>query len=329
MPTVNEAIATYVDDLRERQCRRLHINGVRSRLGHFQREFGDRSLESITRAIVGQHLTSLEEPRAEATMAGISATHRAFWSWCHERGWTAENLGSKLRRYDYTPSVWTAAPPEHVEALAAAIPAYVEHRAHLDYHVYDVRAGLLVSLSLDSGSRLGEMAALRVADVKRSLEAPVWTPEGVAYEVGSKGKTGATSLVFFEDTAALFRRWFEHLPDGCRFVFSNLKTGEPMNRNSLGRLFSRVCKWAGIPPFRSHAIRKRNICDIVDESGFAAAQDYAGHSNIQTTRRHYYQANRQRTVRAAVRMHQRRRQSADETNQIAKLFGVQTRSEAD
>lgn len=327
MPTVSAAFAAYLEDMHERQLRPVHIRTVTSRLGHFLEEFGDRSVETVTRADVGSHLTKLEATRADGTMAGISATHRAFWRWCHEHGFTAENLGSKLRRYDYTPSVRRAAQPEHVEKLAAAIPAYVEHRRGQQFHENDVRAGLLVSLSLDSGARRGEMANLRVADVKRSLQQPHWTPEGTAYVVGSKGKTGTANIVYFEQTAALFARWFEILPPSCRFVFSNLETGERLQLDSLGRIFARVCKWVGIPVIRSHAIRKRNICDIVDESGFAAAQQYAGHANVRTTQRHYYQANHNQTIKAAVKMNRRRRESAEEAAQMAALFGV--RSEAD
>lgn len=329
MPTVTGAITAYLDDLRERQCRPVHLYSVRSRLGHFESQFGDRSLDSLTRADIGQHITSLEGDRTEATMAGIAATHRAFWTWCHERGFTSPNLGSKLRRYDYTPSVRRAASPEHVEALAAAIPAFVDRRRGRTWYENDLRAGLIVSLSLDSGARLGEMANLRIDDVRRSLERPHWTPEGTAYIVGSRGKTGTAQLVYFEQTASLFRRWLELVPSNARFVFVNLETGAKLYTNSLSRMFLRVCRFAGVPPFRAHAIRKRNICDIVDESGFAAAQQYAGHSNIQTTRRHYYEANQEQTVKAAARMNRRRRQSAEEASELAKLFGVSTRSKAD
>lgn len=329
MPTVNHAVAAYLADLQERQCRSVHIRSVRSRLSHFSRKFGDRTVGTLTRADIAQHLNNLENERTQGTMAGISATHRAFWTWCHKQNWTDVNLGANLRRYDYTPSVRTAARPDHVEALVAAIPRYIDRRRGMHYHAHDIRAGLLVSLSLDSGARLGEMANIRVADVLQSLERPHWTQEGPAYVVGSQGKTGSAKIVFFDQTAQLFTRWFEHLPQGAAFVFCNLETGRKMDRNSLSRLFPRVCKFAGVPSFRSHAIRKRNICDIVDEDGFAAAQDYAGHSNIQTTRRHYYQANHERTVLAAAKMNQRRRESALEADQMANLFGLKSRSKAD
>jgi integrase len=319
--TLQAAYDLYIAALKEDQASAAHLKTVRYRLLRFIEERADQDVKSVTRAELGNYFSGLRQTRADGTMAGYTSTHRAFWRWCKKEGLVEKSPAKKLKSYKYAPVKRTSAPVDDIQKVAAALPAFVAHRHN---RPRDIRDALFVSLSLDCGARRGAMGQLRRADVERALERGRRAENGrMVYEVWiNRGKTGAALLEFFDETAALFRQWFAVAPAGAEFVFVN-EGGEPVHPCTLGLCFVRVCRFAGVPPFRAQAVRKRNVTDISRlTKNPEIAQRYAGHSSLETTLEHYKDKLEDEVREAAADLAARRRGDVDAHQVISKLFGV-------
>lgn len=323
--TLGEVLEKYLQKLRADGASEAHLRTVAWRLGRFVTPRADWGIGLVSRLDLAEHLAEMRRTRSDGTMAGLTSTHRAFWRWVRRKGWTKKNLARRLKRYSYEPAVRQAASAASVEAVARALPAFVEHRGR---RPRDVRDALLVSLSLDSGARLGEMAELRWPHVQQALNQGVVAAGGrVVYQVVARGKTGMSTLEFFQETADLFRLWFVVAPAPTGdYVFISLARHGPqgglLRRDSLARAFERVCRFAGVPVFRAHAVRRRNISDLIAEADPETAQRYAGHSELETTLKHYKEkADRQVRDAAAGLAARRREDSFNE--EMARLFGLE------
>jgi integrase len=331
---LREAMAVYLDELEVRGSSEYHIKTVRSRLKPFAIVHGDRALEEIGARDLQEHFRSLSKTRAEATMAGYRATHKAFWSYCREEGWVADRPARHLKRYSYDPAKPKAVPEDYLQVVIDNLQDFVDHR---DQHPRDVRDALFVSLSIDSGARRGEMGNLQRSKVEKELEEATLFrgddsrlgPAHIIYSVASKGKTGAAVVRFTEETARLFRLWFrlvdEDLPAGRGEdrVFLSVVTGEPLAPNSLSNhCFRRVCEFAGVPHFRSHAVRHRNVTEIIDATGDPKiAQRVAGHRSLEVTLRIYNETLESHALQATATLARRRGRSNGKTEKFSDSDG--------
>jgi len=311
--TLNDAITAYLDDLRERQLTAVHIRTVKYRLGRFaQTRPAGQPVAHLTRAILAAYFVDLREGKSDGTMAGYVSTHKAFWKYCKRQGWTENNLGKKLKKYSYKPVVRKAAPVDDINTVLAHLNKFAWHR---DGRPRDIRDALLVSLSLDAGARRAAMWGLRRSDAERSLHKGRLAKNGrIMYRVDAYvNKTGTVTLEFCQETADLFRLYFERAPyTRTDLVFYNLTTGDPMRPASLSRAFDRICKFCGVPVFRSHAVRKRNGSAIIQELHAPdVAQLYLGHQELSTTLRHYNDHERDDVSEAAAQLASLRRGPRD------------------
>lgn len=320
---LSDAVKRYVAYLTECQWSEPHIRTVEYRLGRFVNGRADQDIKTISRTVLSEYFIQLRVGKADGTMAGYTSTHRAFWKFAKKRGWIKTNPAKKLRSWSCEPQMRKAAPEVDVQAVVDCLSDFVNRH---DQRPRDVRDALLVSLSIDCGGRLGAMCNLKRSEVLKALERGRVAKNGrMAYvAMVNQGKTGAAHLEFGEETAELFRLWFRVMPkwDTDR-VFINLMTGEPLLRNTVGRSFVPLCKFAGVPPFRSHAVRKRNVSSIAQETkDVEIAQRYAGHRDLETTVRFYKEKREDDVLEAAAELAARRRGRPDVDDELAKLFGV-------
>lgn len=323
------AYQQYLEHLQERQCSSAHLETIGWRLGRYVKQYPNKSLATVTALDLAVHFRELKEKGlAEATLAGHTRVHKAFWGWCKANGLIKKNPSKKLKNYSFKPKHRHAASPEAVKRVIAVLPQFARHRG---LNQRDVRDALVMSLSLDCGGRLGEMWSLIRRDVQLALSQPQKTSSGLnVYHVTGWGKTGESELRFFEHTADLFRLWFEISPQvpATAPVFINIKTGERLRVSSLGRTFERVCRYAKVPPFRSHAVRKRNISDMIRLSGSPnVGQRYANHADVATTMAHYDVVMAGEVDSFAATLANNRRNGHDEGKseelvQMARLFGL-------
>lgn len=328
MPTVQDVTERYLEHLREQMLSIAHITTVEQRLSFFLREQGgelanaDRLIGFLTPADVADHLRRFEADRdaAEGYMAGLISTHKAFWRWCHDTGYTRQDLGEKLRGRSYRPQVRRPAPEDDIAAVARALPGYVAQGGFVK-----LRDALLVSMSLDSGARRRALRNLRKDALADALRAPADTPAGPVFTALSFSKGKTAKIRFGPVTAGLADEVLARLPAECRHVFVSSRTWQQLHQDSLGDSFTRLCEFAGVPVFQTHAVRKRNTTDVARLAGLEAARKYAGHSDSKVTREHYVDAFSD-DVDAAAASIAARRQQPDDAEEMARLFGVDTSS---
>ncbi len=311
---LSKALDLYLAYLLGKNCSILHVNTVRSRLRQFiepVEEFPtDRrqvDAAEITMLALHAHFRALEVGRTDGTLAGYASTHRAFWHWLISEWVRSDSPAANLKRYSYDPKVRRAAAPTAVGALVASLPNFISHR---NFHPRDIRDALVVSVALDSGSRIGEIRSIRRKDLQRALVRGEPTDNGrIRYQITGTGKTGGQDLTFFNESAELAQLWLNVCPfPKSDFVFISLASGHLLRRETMGRCFVRVCEFAGIPTIRSHAIRKRNASDIQRIYGDPElARMYLGHKSLKTTMIHYNDHERDAVSDAAACVASQRR----------------------
>lgn len=312
---LSNAVDLYLTHLLERNLSPLHVRTVCSRLRQFVypiEEFPtdrrDCGVAAVDMLALHAHFRQLEASgRSEGTLAGYASTHRAFWTWVVENGWRCDSPAANLKRYSYLPKKRRAASPSAISLVIAALPGFV---ARHDYNPRDVRDALVVSLSLDSGNRIGEIRSLRRRSVEAALASGEVGENGrYRYQIIGTGKTGDQDLIFFNESADLARMWLNACPfPKSEFVFVSLRTGHLLRRETMGRCFVRVCEFAGVPTIRSHAIRKRNASDIqLIHHDPELTRQFLGHTSIKTTMMHYNDVDRDRVSAVASELASARR----------------------
>ena len=295
MKTIDDALRDYVVELTLNQSSPAHIKTIQYRIGLFVREYPGRDIHTITELDLATHFVALRQTRADGTMAGITASHRAFWKFCQKQGWTKANPATRLKSYSYLPNVRTAAPEQSIKTVLAALPAFVAHRSR---NPRDIRDAAYTSLAIDSGARRGAMLQIRRADAQSALAAPVSVRGSHVYQIWVKrAKTGAAKVLFTQATASYLMDWIAIVPAG-EYLFCNVETGQPLHPDVAGKIIPRICAYTNIAPFRTHAIRKRNVTRLA-ASDPEIAQRYAGHRDLSTTLA-FYKEKREEDVAEAV-----------------------------
>lgn len=316
------ALERFLDHLAEGGCGEKHLKTIRWRVGRFVLPRAEREVATVTRAELAQFFREYKETHADGSMAGMTASHRQFWRFCKRVGWVKRNLGKRLKSYSYAPVIRRPPPEGDVQKVAAALADFVASR---EQHPVDVRDALFVSLSLDCGGRRGAMLKLKRSEVVRVLaEGGRLTANGrTVYVVTvSRDKTGASRLEFFEETAALFRLWFELSParrNNHDRIFVSIWTGKPIHPDTVSRAFERICRFAGVPVFRPHGVRKRNGREMIRATDAETARQYTGHKDVETLLLYYNQVEESEVHDAAAEMATRRR-GGGEGDKLAKAL---------
>lgn len=305
---LKDAIDTFLASLEDRALSGSYIESVAYRLGCFLDEHPEMELLDLESGHVNRYFRDQKERGlAEATRAGHASSIRAWLNFCVRQGFIPYSPAANLPRMSYRPVHRRAASSASVGKLISAIQPYAAHR---NYRPRDVKDALAVSFAVDCGARLGEINSLRWVDVRHALAHGHQTKSGrMAYQVIGTGKTGASVLRFFSETAELFNLWQKLTPwPNAVFVFASITTGEKMRAQSLGDSFVRISKFAGVPAVRAQAIRKRNVTDIIQKTGdWKIGQLLAGHSDVQVTMMHYNDVDLERVDDAAAEMASLRR----------------------
>ena len=318
MKTLSNAIEGYVAYLESRLMSVAHVNSVRPRLKRVLSELGDKPMADISDLDIHRLFVSLETAGlAAGSLAGFKSTLRAFWSWYISTGLVTENPTNVLltneHRYSFRPVHSRPAPVKDFQKVLAALSAFAAHRSD---HPRDIRDAALVSLTADSVRRRGELWRLRRRDIEHALTYPLELEDGqLAYRAAANGKTGQKSVIFFEETAELLRRWLSVMPSKASYIWCDAATGERLRVDVLGIAFTRICKFAGVPTFRFHAVRKRDVTDIIAQTGdWKVGQLLAGHTDERTTQVYYNEVVEERVIASAAIMSARRRRPDNENS---------------
>lgn len=217
----------------------------------------------------------------ESSVEGYYKALKIWLTWLHKRGKLASNP-IELAERPPAPKLLPRAPRlQELEKLFD----YLENVADKGRgHWLDVRALALWSLALDTGLRVGELAALTVKDI--------FVEKGHRTALVKGGKTHQDRVVVFHKTTARdVKRWLKvrsALPMlDALFVSHTRGKWDALTTWGMRQDLAEHCQRAGIAHLTPHQFRSgyavysiRNGADLLD------VQRQLGHSNIATTSRY-------------------------------------------
>jgi site-specific recombinase XerD len=267
------------------------INTYLERLTPFCSLYRNKAIGEINQRDVDRWIVSLEERfPSQASVDSWKQTLKSFFAWCVKVGYVKKNPAAHVHYRRRLSARDKAVPADNIRKVVDYLMGLL---AVANPRPLDIRDLLAVSLSRDSGKRLSELANLSTKLMNKALQNPQMASSGIlVYTATSgRGKTGQVKLRFTEHTAAVYRLWQMRRPDvSAASVFIALggkDSGKPLTTDGFSTIFVRRCKEAGVPPFRTHAVRHQRGTDVTDKYSPAVAAAVLGIS-VETAMLHYY-----------------------------------------
>lgn len=227
----------------------------------------------------------------ESSVEGYYKALKIWLTWLYKRGKLASNP-IELAERPPAPKLLPRAPRlQELEKLFDYLEAVADKGRG---HWLDVRALALWSLALDTGLRVGELAALSVKDIFID-EVARRGQKGHRSALVKGGKTHTERVVVFHKrTARDIRRWLKvrtglPFPPTLNALFVSHTRGkwDALTTWGMRQDLAEHCQRAGITHLTPHQFRSgyavysiRNGADLLD------VQRQLGHSNIATTSRY-------------------------------------------
>lgn len=308
MTTVQNAINQFVAARGGRKAARTR-QLYEQRLALLAEMYEMVPVEDITGQHVQEWLAVLERRGyAPATMAGYRQAIKSFFVWCHASNLVATNPAAELRIGSFISRRRKLPNQTDLERVLALARQWV-----YSAEAAQVRDACIVLLSAACGPRSREIRQLRLSEVRRALQ---MGPDAIGvFVASSQGKTGETLLRFGPDVAEALRLWLTIRPaaatiDVCFTTVRQVaapgdksRRFRPLARRSLDGAYEHLCRAAGVPVIRSHAIRHHVGDATTRQYGARVAAMILNHRDADTgaTAIAYYHHPDQLDVSRAVR----------------------------
>jgi len=250
-----------------------------SLIEHQMTSLGERSLSSITTRDVERHLDGLvASGYSTATTQGVRNVISSAFKAARRAGLVAHDPVTDARSISRVRSEVPILTVEETERLRLAA---------IEDHV----VGPVVVMLLASGCRAGEAFALQVEDIDldrgRVRIDKTLTPFGVGATKSSKGRRTVTLPQWATDALRdhIGRLSGSEVP--CRpsdVLFTDPGSGQPWKAGTFRDQFRRLCRTAGVPMVRVHALRHGHISHLLAAGGdLFAISRRAGHASLTIT----------------------------------------------
>ena len=96
-------------------------------------------------------------------------------------------------------------------------------------------------------------------------------------------------FAIFEETTKLIREWLECRNDNVEHLFVTKYSGvfKQMSKSTIRDRVRKIGKLVGIDNLYPHSLRKTSINLIANSAGIDLASEFANHSGIDVTKKHY------------------------------------------
>lgn len=328
----HRAIDLYLSDLAEKRRSAYTQKTINSRMSDFKSflESDDGwELVDITSDHIHDYFEYMKKVRglADGTLAGRKSTLRSFFTFAMKNGWVSfeDNpthvlVDNHQHRYSYEPVNRLDVPENDLVQVLQQIPNYLTHH---DYSERALRDSLIVALTADSAARRQAIWSIRKKDIKAALSKGRKNKHGqLVYHVSSiEGKTGSELIRFYEDTASLVHLYLEMQHKSAVWLLENPQTRKRYRIDGLHRSFVRLCKFAKVPVFRFHSVRKRDVIDAIESGGDQKlGQIYAGHRSQTSTQNAYNLLRRSRVDDVAGQLAMKRRGASGASDLVNDFF---------
>lgn len=246
-------------------------NSYRYALEPFQRYIGPaRPLESIGPQHIAEYATVIQQSDyAVATRLKHAKTVRVFFNWCVKQG-LIESSPARIWKMPRVPQAIT-----REKAMTDT-----ELGKLLEYLRWKPRHYATVMFIADTGCRISGAATLKEEHLDLdNLRATV-------IEKGDKTRL----VIYGPATGNAIRAWLIRRPKNAGpYVFS--RDGKPFNAKTISQMIRRACQKVGVRTLSGHSLRHRKGHQLADAHvPISIAATALGHSDPNTTLKHYYPA---------------------------------------
>ncbi len=196
---------------------------------------------------------------------------RAFANWLHKEAWTKTHQLSRLE----LPRV----PLREIKPLSRSEIGRILQMLNTGF-ARDRRLAAMVAVLYDTGMRSSELAGLQLTDIRYG------TGEIGVFGKGNKERT----VVAGRRTLRLLLRYLDCRPEGLGKAVDRVfltRTGRPLNKNGISRIFSRLRERCGISRLHAHLLRHSFAVQFLRNSGdVLTLQRLMGHASLASTNRY-------------------------------------------
>lgn len=237
-------------------------------LSRFLEWVGNRQPSQVEGIDLVRYLQSLKPSMAEATLEKHKKTLKTFFLWMSRLKLVDKEIVTSIRQHRVINKVRKEKAMTDDELLTL-----------LDYLKWFPRNYAIVQFLAKTGCRAGGVSKLQIKhlDLENQLA-----------EVTEKGDK--TREVMYDEEAALaINKWLIQRPaTDNQYVFVTDKGGQ-MSSASISQMIRRACHKVGIRSLGPHSLRHRIGFKFAEEKlAPTITQSYLGHSNVETTLKHYY-----------------------------------------
>lgn len=240
------------------------------RLRPFIERYGQRQPESVTAEMIADYISSKPQ-LSEASKAILKSCFHAFLNFCN----VSPNPAAMLPNWRDTPKrVIIPAEKDIATLLNQAIVLSLSGSPR------EKRDSLILSLSVMSGNRRGELRALTLPEVQDALQ----HPENGVFHAETSGKAGTAVIRFTSFHAPFIERYTAVRPQtSCQHYFVNLnpnhkRYGQQLSLVGFDRARYHICKRANVPTITYQELRRRLATMIARREGVDIAAHALGHS---------------------------------------------------
>lgn len=145
---------------------------------------------------------------------------------------------------------------------------------------YDLQDQIIFNLIIDTGCRISALHSIKISNL--DLE------NGVIFGIVEKEQK-IVEFAIFEETIKLIKEWLKCRKNSAEYLFVTKYRGifKQMSKSTIRDRVRHIGKLVGIDNLYPHSLRKTSINLLAEVGGIDLASEFANHSGIDVTKKHY------------------------------------------
>lgn len=145
---------------------------------------------------------------------------------------------------------------------------------------YDLQDQIIFNLIIDTGCRISALQSIKLENI--DLE------NGIITGIVEKEQK-IVEFAIFEETIELIREWLKCRKNSAEYLFVTKYRGiyKQMSKSTIRDRVRKIGKLIGIDNLYPHSLRKTSINLLAEVGGIDLASEFANHSGIDVTKKHY------------------------------------------
>ena len=145
---------------------------------------------------------------------------------------------------------------------------------------YDLQDQIIFNLIIDTGCRISALHSIKISNL--DLE------NGVIFGIVEKEQK-IVEFAIFEETIELIKEWLKCRKSSAEYLFVTKYRGifKQMSKSTIRERVRKIGKLVGIDNLYPHSLRKTSINLLAEVGGIDLASEFANHSGIDVTKKHY------------------------------------------